>query len=224
MRRSLVLVLVMTLCMGSFAAAEAAKKKKKKKPPKPVATTLYMHGQQTLGEIDGAMWLADGSPPESPMTVDGVEPEGSSSKSQAIGSPAFNSQCTGLPVGFPTFTGQLTGTISGDAKLIAYFNGSSGTAEARIWVDVGAFQACNDDYIEPHAMVEFEAASGEVEIPFTGVNIPAQATIMIEFVIPERSAPNPRLQYDSTDTLTRFEFGCFPPAGAKSCVPPPAEE
>jgi len=223
MRRSLILVLVMSLCLGSFAVAEAKKKKKKKKGPKTVATTLFMHGQSPYGEMDGVQWFASQSPPESPMTVDAVEPDGST-KSMAIGSPTWNSNCTGLPLGFPTFTGQFSGTITGDAKLIAHFDGSSGTAEARVWVDVGAFQACNDDYIEPHAMAEFEAASGEVEIPLTGLNITGASTIMIEFVIPGRSAPMPRLQYDSGDAPTRFEFSCLPPAGATTCVPEPEGE
>ena len=218
-RRTIAAMLAMGLVAGAMAMpADAAKKKRKKKKPKPVATVMYMHGQQSFGEVDGAIWLANGSSPESPMTLDGVEPEGSSAKSQAIGSPAFNSNCTGLPSGFPTFTGAFEGTITGDVKLIANFDGAA-AAVARIWADVGAFQACNEEYIEPNAEVEFDAESGEVEIVFEGVNIPATSSLMVEILIPERAAPMPRLQYDAESAATRLEFGCFPPKGAKTCVP-----
>lgn len=218
-RRMIAVVLAMGLLGGAMTMPADAAKKKKKKKPKPVATVLYMHGEQNFGEIDGALWLAGGSPPESPMTIDGAEPEGSSAKSQAIGSPAFNSECTGLPSGFPTFTGAFEGTITGDIKLIANFDGAA-AAVARIWADVGAFQACNDDYIQPNAEVEFEAESGEVEIVFEGVNIPATSSLMVEILRPEvPAAPMPRLQYDAESAATRLEFGCFPPKGAKTCVP-----
>lgn len=216
-KRMIAVALSLGLVAGALAMpAEAAKKKKK--APKPVETVLYMHGEQNFGEVDGAMWFADGTSPESPMTLDGVAPEGSSAKSQAIGSPVWNSKCTGLPLGFPTFTGKLEGTITGDVKLLANFQGIPQAGVARIWADVGAFQACNDDYIEPNAEIEFEATSGEVEIVFEQVEIPAMASIMVEILIPQRAAPTPRLLYDAESAASRLEFGCIPPKGAKACV------
>lgn len=220
MRKILSVTVMLALVFGAFASAPAQAAKKKKKP-KPVETTLFMHGQAPLGEIDGAVWLADGFPEpsqESPMTLDAVEPDGGSSKSMAIGSPVFNSQCTGLPSGFPTFTGPLSGTITGDAKMNVSFQGPGANAVARIWVDIGAFQFCNDEYVEPHAQVEFEAASGEVEIVFEDLDLTASSSIMIEILVVGRAAPTPRLQYDSTGAPSSFTFGCIPASGT-SCVP-----
>lgn len=214
MKRFLSVTLMLALVFGAFSAVPAQAKKKKK--PKPVETTLFMHGVAPLGEIDGAVWLAEQSP-ESPMTLDAVEPEGGIAKSMAIGSPIWNSECTGLPLGFPTFTGPLSGTISGDAKMNVSFQGPAQAAVARIWVDIGAFQFCNDEYVEPHALVEFEAASGEVEIVFEDLKIPASSSIMIE-ILATGPTPNPRLQYDSTGTPSSFTFGCIPASGT-SCVP-----
>jgi hypothetical protein len=220
-------MLVVGLAAGVVAGAlvmPAQAKKKKPKPPPPVATTMFMHGPSPIGELDGAQWLADGSSPESPMTLDGVAPTGGQSKSQAYFSPALNDQCTGLPAAFPTFTGKLIGTIVGDAKLTLHFMSAPATIKARIWADIGAFTMCNDDYVEPVAEVDVEIPAGQskVEVVFPGLNLPATASIMIEVLAPSGTdwgAQVGRLLYDSTTTDSKIEFGCIPPSGATSCLP-----
>ncbi len=216
MKKTLSIALGVALVLGAMAAAPAQAGKKKK--AKPVAMTYFMHGQAPFGEVDGAQWLADGSSPQSPLTLDATEPEGSNAKSMAIGSPVWNSACTGLPLGFPTFSGELAGTIVGDATLKVSFQGAPQSGVARIWADVGAFQACNDEYIEPAAEVPFDAGSGELEIKFEGLKLAATGSIMIELLVPERAAPTTRLQYDATGAPSSFTFNCIPASGS-SCAP-----
>jgi hypothetical protein len=218
MRRTLVLMLVMALAMGTLGAAEAAKKKKKK-GPKPVATTMYMHGHTPLGEVDGLVWLTDDT---FVMTMDGVEPDGSGSSMawHAEAAVPWNTECTGLPVGFPTWVGNVNGQIVGDVTVKVFGMGNAETVTARLWADVTVFN-CNDAYVPPLAEVEFESAAGEAEVVFPGINVTAGTHIMIEFVGPTPSLG--RVEYDSADAATQVTFGCIPPAGAKSCLPPPAE-
>lgn len=207
-------LIVTALVVGLVAsvAVTPAMAGKKKKSGKPVATTLYFHGTKPLGEIDGAEWFtALGGPPLTTLTVD--EPVDAFPKSQALGNPALNTKCTGLPLGFPTFQGNLDGTIVGDAKITATFATPPGKVTARIWADVPNF-SCNDGYIEPasEVVVDLPAGENEVEIVFPGLKLKAGYWILVELLGAGATYPG-RLLYDSPSAATRIEFNCIPTSG-----------
>jgi hypothetical protein len=217
MKKSIVALCVLGL-IGSLLVAPASAGKKKAKP---VATTMYFHGVQPAGEIDGAQWLADtlqGSATKPPQTLDGVEPTGGQPKSQGLRNPALNDQCSGLPPGFPTFQGDFAGTIIGDATITAYFASPPGTVTARLWTDTPVF-SCNDGYVAPasEVVVDVPAGQSEVQITFEHLNLKGSSWILIE-LLGDGGATQGRLLYDSTSAMTRIEFNCIPASG-KSCLP-----
>ena len=219
MKRLLMVALMLGLVTTSLAAPSLAAKKKKAKP---VATVLYAHGVNQLGEADGVQWVADGAGTP-PTTLDAVEPAGPAPKSMTIANPGLNDQCAGIPLAFPTFQGDFSGTIVGDAKLFATFASAPGTIKARLWTDTPVF-SCNDAYIEPASEVDVElpAGQGEVEIVFPGLNLTGASTIMIEILAlsgTDYKGQVGRLLYDHSSALTRLEFNCVPAAGAKTCTP-----
>lgn len=222
MKRAFVVALSLALMAGALTpAADAAKRKKKK--PKSVATALFMHGQSQFGEVDGAQWAADGFGPESPMTLDANKPAAGQPKSMNYFNPLLNDQCTGLPTGFPTFTGKLAGTIVGDAKMTLHFLSAPATIKARIWADIGAFTACNDNYVEPASEVDVNVAPGQssVEVVFPGLNLPATSSIMIEILAysgRDYKGQVGRLLYDSASAPSGITFDCIPASG-NSCTP-----
>lgn len=183
-----------------------------------MATTLFMHGHTPMGEIDGALWLADGTD-EWVMKMDAVEPDGSTKSMgwRAESVMPWNDQCTGLPVGFPTWTGDLTGKIVGDMKVTVHSSGAGETVTARIWADIQPFAHCNDEYVPPAAEVDFETASGPVEVTFEDLDLEVTSHIMVEFL--GGTGSTGRVQYDSADQNSGLEFGCLPPKGSKTCVP-----
>ena len=219
MKRFVVLALVLGLIAGSLAGPAAAGKKKKK--AKPVATTMWMHGQNPIGELDGVQWFDEGAGGRSTMTLDGEEPTGST-KSMNFFSPGLNDQCTGLPLAFPTFDGDMAGTIKGDAKLFLNFASAPGELVARIWADQPVF-TCNDAYVEPAAEVTFSVPPGqnEVEVVFEDLDLPVTHWVLIEVLAlsgTDYKGQVGRLLYDSPDAPSRIEFDCIPASGA-SCLP-----
>lgn len=220
MKRYLVIAVVLGLVAGSLAGPATAAKKKKK-AAKPVATTMYMHGENPLGELDGVQWFNDGAGSRSTMTLDGEEPSGST-KSMNFFAPVLNDQCTGLPLAFPTFDGDMVGTIKGDAKMFLNFASAPGEIVARIWADVPVF-SCNDGYIEPDSevLVDVPAGSNEVEVVFEDLDLKVNAWVLVEVLAlsgTDYRGQVGRLLYDSPDAPSRLEFKCIPASGT-SCLP-----
>ena len=189
---------------------------------RPVETTLFAHGPNQLGEIDGALWLSEQFPNSTPLTLDGSEPDDGQPKSMTYSSPYINSQCSGSPLAYPTFKGPLKGTIKGDIKLIGHFLGAPGTVTVRLWTDGPVF-SCNADYWEPDIEVEAEIPAGhnEVEIVLPNKSLKAGVDVMIMVFAPDvgygYSGQVGRILYDSAETPTRLEFRCVPRSG-KSCT------
>lgn len=213
MKKAITIVLALALVATGATVAGAAAKKKKK--PKPVVTTLYMHGEQPLGEIDAAEWIANGTSTADVLQMDPTAPTGSQPKSQQWGYAAFNTNCSGLPL-FPTWVGNLQGTIVGDAKLTIHSISAPGSITARIWTDTPVF-SCNDAYIPPAAEVQVTPppGSGSFEVVFEGLNLKAQANVMIELL---GTTTQGRVLYDSTSADTNLEFSCVPARGT-TCTP-----
>lgn len=219
MKRLITAALVITLCFPAISSPASAKK------AKPIKTTLYMHGDQPLGELDGLEWQSGSEP----MTMDAIEPSGTEPKNMHYTWAAWNDQCTGLPLFFPTWVGSLNGTIKGDATLTAHFVGTPATATARIWVDTEVFLCNGNDgstnYIPPHAEISAAVPEGQstVEFAFQNLKLKAGNTIMVEILEQTVFSGSPqnqsRVLYDSTDYPTKLEFSCIPAAGQKTCVP-----
>lgn len=214
MKRIITVALLAGLIAGSLAAMPAHAKKKKK--AKPVATTLYMHGNLPFGEL------------EFPDTINGVfmpmdknEPGGGAPKSMGLtnyaGGP--NTQCAGNGL-FPLWVGDLSGKIVGDIKVTMHtITGPASQVEVRVWPDISAL-ACNDSYPEPagQVTVDLPAGHGETEAVIEGVKFPAASRLMIQ-ISPVLPGPTQgRILYDSADMATQISFGCIPSSG-KSCTP-----
>jgi hypothetical protein len=181
---------------------------------KPVKTSLYLHGYSPFGELDGADWFANGSPP---MAMDKKKPSASEPKSMRLGTPGLNTSCTGLPLGFPTWVGELSGTIVGDAKLTLHTASTPSNVTARIWVDTPVF-SCNDAYIEPAAevMAAVPAGHGHFHLVFPKLRLKAESSVMIE-LIGTGVHSNGRVLYDTPDLASVLQFKCIPATGS-SCV------
>ncbi|MGH2730966.1 MAG: hypothetical protein ACRDJI_10225, partial [Actinomycetota bacterium] len=196
---------------GSLAMPAEAKKKKKKPPPAPVATTLYLHGNQPLGEAElpetwvDAIW----------HVMDATEPADGQAKSQFVtnyaGGP--NPECSGNGL-FPVWKGEISGTIVGDVKVTLH---TVATPAAQINVELfaDANGGCNDMAQPASAAAVVDVAPGQAvtEVVFEGVNIPVAGSIVLqlESIIP--GAPTQtRVFYDSSAMASSIQFGILPPA------------
>ncbi|MGH2753402.1 MAG: hypothetical protein ACRDLB_03130 [Actinomycetota bacterium] len=215
MKRSMIVGVVLALAVASFAAPATAKKKK----AKPVATTLFLHGNAPVGDgVEVASNVVDGTV----MTMDTTEPTQPVPSSMSYSAPVGNPECTGNPF-FPSWEGKLTGKVVGDVKLIAHLGSAPGTAIARLWTDV-PFASCTsetagvDAFVEPVAEVEVEVPAGhsELEIVFEDINVKVAANMIVE--LHQTSLANQgRIFYDSPDFASHLEFGCVPASG-KTCA------
>jgi hypothetical protein len=208
MKKILALALAATV-MAAFAPPATAQKR-----PKPVKTSLYLHGDAPLGDVDGVFWLAEDY--ENEMTPE--EPDGSAPRSWRLGTPGLNTKCTGLPLAFPTWRGRVSGTITGKPKLQAHFATPAVRVTARIWVDVPVF-SCNEGYIPPasEVIVDIPAGHNEIEIEFDQIRARAQGWVMIQ-LLASGAGQAGRILYDSADMASMLEFQCIPARG-KSCTP-----
>lgn len=207
MKKWLGILLVLGLIAGSMTTASAK--------VKAVKTTLYLHGNNALGEVDGVDWLANGAPP---MQMNTAKPEGETPKSMATGNPALNRSCTGLPLGFPTWEASgVTGTIVGDAKLMVHVASPPTRLTARLWIDTPLF-SCNEAFIPPtsEVLVEVPPGHNEVEIVFPDLKHKATFNMIVE-IIGIGVGQAGRVLYDSTDMASALTFTCIPARG-KSCV------
>jgi hypothetical protein len=207
MRRLVGVLALLTLIAATMSPALAK--------GKAVKTTLYMHGVYQLGELDGADWIANSTPP---MQMTAAEPDGQAPRSMFTGNPALNKQCTGLPTGFPTWEAiGVAGKIVGDAKLTMNFVSPPANVTARLWVDTPMF-SCNEAYVEPtvEVLVPVPAGQNAVEIVFPKLNIAAKYNMIVE-ILGTGGGQAGRVLYDSPDAASALEFTCIPASG-KACI------
>lgn len=195
MKRSIALLCV-TVLAGAFLAvpveAGAAPKK----------VTLYLHGAHPLGEMDGADWFANGTPP---MSMSKDKPTEQVPRHMTLGTPGLNTNCSGLPLGFPTWVGNISGTITGDAILTINTVSAAQNITARLWVNTPVF-SCNDAYIAPNSevLVQIPAGQNEVKVKFPKLKLKAAGLIMIELV----GTPRGRVLYDSPSAASALTINC----------------
>ncbi len=201
----------MLICVVALIAAvqpaQAAKK--------PVKTTLYLHGVDAAGELDGVNWYANGAPGTSPMKMDGTEPAAGPPKSMRYATPGLNTQCTGLPLGFPTWEGNINGTIVGDATLSLHFVSNPSRITARLWTDTPVF-SCNEAYVAPASEVIVDVPAGQsvVDVVFPKLKLKSSFNVLIEILGAGVSGQG-RVLYDSSDYASALTFKCIPASGSR---------
>jgi hypothetical protein len=231
LRKSLIVALAGGLVAGAFVAPAVAKKK-----AKPVATTLYMHGTQVIGEAESSPQVAD-----APLPMDATEPTGAEPKSHGIanGLVTPNHQCAGNNL-FPVFVGNVSGRIVGDMTVTLHaLSTPGGSVDVRVWNDKLGLLCTSEasgtqEYPEPVAeqTVALPAGPGAMEVTFEDLDFLATTNLMIQVtpaVAADLPTPDPapdtvfgpfvaRVLYDSTDYPSNVTFQCIPAKG-KSCTP-----
>ncbi|MFN2388790.1 MAG: hypothetical protein ABR575_04190 [Actinomycetota bacterium] len=224
MKKILLGGLIAALVVGSLGLPAAAKKKKKQ--VKPVPTALYLHGNESIGEVEGFPFIA----PEGFLVMDPTEPEGTESKSKGItnyvAGPVYD--CAGN-LYWPVWIGNVAGTIKGDMKLTFHARSTPGNVTVRVWPDVASQQCATQGfYPEPvgEVTVALPSGQGTVEAVIEDVDFEAASGVMIQ-ISPERSAEAggrpvylpfvARVLYDATTTPSVLEFSCIPASG-RSCT------
>ena len=212
MKKLLVLALVGGLMASALVSPAGAAK------PKPVKTTLYMHGNNPVGESEFVTFVANSTI----MTMDANAPATGAPKSQSYFF-SGNEDCAGNPL-FPSWDGKMAGTIVGDLKLYANTLAAPSQATVRIWVDI-PYSSCTSstagtDAFQPpvaEQVIDIPEGLNEVEVVFEKLKLPVAANIVVE--IHQSSPANQgRVLYDSAEFPTRIEFDCIPPKGAKTCA------
>lgn len=219
MKKTFSAVVALALVVGALSAPAVAGKKKKKPvpPPQPAPVTLFLHGSETVGEVD----MANNFPTGSMLPMDATEPAGGSSKSfpilDAVATP--NESCSGSPL-FPSWTGTFAGKVSGDVKVVFNTLASAGTVDVELFVDAGPL-SCNDSYIEPVAetTVNLPSGAGTVEAVIPGVDFEVGGVLTLMINPKNLDAPaTGRILYDSATDNSRIELMCLPAAGRASCA------
>lgn len=215
MKKLLSLVMVLGLVTSAFIAPASAAKKKKKKKTKPVATTLFFHGNAPVGEPDGVDGAVNGS---GYGTMDKEEPSGGAPKSMSLVSYVAgpNTTCAGSFLA-PVWIGEVSGQIVGDVK-VTFDAISTPTAKADVMLfpDQVGF-ACE---LTPVAQVRVDLppGPGTVEAVIEKVKIPVTSALMVQ-ITPVIATPfYSRVLYDSASYASKVEFGCLPARGAASCI------
>ena len=218
MRKSLAIAVVLALVVGAMSVPASAGKKKKKKKATSVPVTLFLHGSETLGEVDMGNNISAGG---TLLPMDITEPTGTSSKSfpilDLVATP--NEACSGSPL-FPSWSGNMIGRVTGDVKVVFNTIASAGSVDVELFADAGPL-ACNETYIEPAAevTVDLPAGAGTVEAVIEGVDFEVLRNLVV--MINPRNLDAPavgRVLYDSETDASRVELVCTPASGATSCT------
>lgn len=232
LRKTLIVALAGGLVAGAFVAPAAAKKK-----AKPITTTLYMHGNEIVGELESSPQIAD-----APLPMDPTEPTGAEPKSHGIANGAVtpNHNCAGNNL-FPVFVGDVSGRIVGDMTVTLHaLSTPGGSVDVRVWNDKLGLLCTSSasgtaEYPEPVAeqSVALPAGPGALEVTFEDLDFVASTNLMIQVsptVAADLPTPDPapdtvfgpfvaRVLYDSTDYASNVSFQCIPAKGQKSCTP-----
>ena len=213
MRRVISMLLVFGLMFGAIASAEAAKKK-------PIPVTFYLHGTETLGEVDlvnnvGTAYLK----------MDPTEPAEAAPRSRPfttwVGDPQMWNDCAGSAL-LPVWTGALSGKVVGDIKVTLHTASAPKDVLVQIWPDLTTQTCASNDLAEgeypkpaAEATVSLPPGPGESEVVIKNVKFDAIGSMMLQ-ITPVGPLPG-RVLYDSPDFSSRIEFTCIPKSG-KSCV------
>ena len=216
MPRIAMLALATATAAAALGPAEAAVKPTPR--TRPVATTLYLHGAEPLGELESFPLVADQY-----LTMDPEEPTASEPRSKQITNYVAgpNTQCAGNTL-FPVWVGELRGRVRGDVTVTFHTLSTPGSVDVRIWADVATL-LCNSaatgtmDYPPPDGEVRVNLPPGQatVEALIEDVSFRARSVLMVQ-ITPVTLPPFfGRVLYDSTSMPSRVEFRCSPASGRR---------
>jgi hypothetical protein len=212
MKRIVAVIAVLGLLVGAVSVAEAGKKKKKK----PVKSTLYFHGTETVGDIDTANNVGTAY-----LKMDTAKPEGQVPKSKQFtlwaGYP-WN-DCAGNYF-VPVWQGAVAGRVVGDIKVTIHTAAAPTPVNVQIWPDLMTQTCASNDlaggeYPEPAAQAQTTLAPGETTVTLKDVNFKARGFLTLQ-LLPEGPAAG-RVLYDAAGFESRIEITCIPAKG-KSCT------
>ena len=218
MKKALVSALILGLLAGALALPADAKKK-----AKPVATSLYFHGTQEVGEAE----LPDTWASQAWMGMDSTKPDAGTPKSMFVTNyfAGPNTACSGNGL-VPTWKGPLAGTVKGKLTLTLHTIGSpAAKLQADIFPDgTGGCDSTvgSTGFVPPvaSAQVDVPPGPGVTEITFPKVNFKAVGSLVVMFSIPGAPA-NPyqvRILYDGAGYESGLTFSCTPATGT-ACTP-----
>jgi hypothetical protein len=219
MKKFVSILAILGLMLGAVTMAEAAKKRKKK--AKPVKTTLYFHGTETVGEVDLAANFATAY-----NKMDTTKPAAGAPKSLQFttwsGDPAIWNDCAGSYL-LPVWTGDVSGKVVGDMKVTLSTVSGPKAVTVQVWPDLmtqtcGSNDTSTGEYPEPaaEATVDLPPGTGETQVVLEDVKFKALGRVTLQ-ILPAGPAPG-RVLYDSADYASRIEFSCIPAKG-KKCTP-----
>jgi hypothetical protein len=213
MKRIVAIVAVFGLLFGAVTAAEAGKKKKK-----PVKSTLYFHGTETVGDVDAVNNFGVAY-----NKMDTKKPAGDVPKSRSFaiwaGQPQAWNDCAGNYL-TPVWQGAVSGRVVGTMKVTLHTAAAPRPVHIQIWPDVMSMTCASNDlsegeYPQPAAAATVTLAPGETTAVIKNVNFKARGFMTLQ-VLPE--GPNPgRILYDAPDFASRVQFTCIPAKG-KTCT------
>ena len=212
MKRTLVLAMIACLVAGSVTTAEARK-------AKPVKTTFYLHGTETVGEVDLASNFGVAY-----NKLDTTEPDGAAPKSitpPAWSGPPWN-DCAGSYI-LPVWSGSLVGRVVGDMKVTLHVAAAPRPITVQIWPDLMTQTCASNDvsqgqYPEPAAQATVTVPPGASAVEFVLEDLNFKALGALTMQIRPEGGPFPgRILYDAADFASSIEFSCIPAKG-KSCV------
>ena len=210
MKRIVAIVAVVGLIFGAVSVAEAGKKKKK-----PVKSTLYFHGTETVGDVDTVNNFAVAY-----SKMDTTAPGGDPPKSKQLawwkGVP-WN-DCAGSYLA-PVWQGEVAGRVVGDIKVTLFAAGAPTEVFVQIWPDVMTQTCASNDLGEGEYPEAVEAsttlAPGENTIVIEDVNVKTRGFLTLQVTGGGPTAG--RVLYDSEDYASQISFKCIPAKG-KSCT------
>jgi hypothetical protein len=210
MKRMVIAIVAVALVAGSVTTVHAKGKMKRK----PVPTTFYLHGVETLGEVDLAKNSGVGY-----NVMDATEPTDDVPKSITPVTWAGDewNDCVGSYL-LPVWTGLMSGRVVGDISVTLHTAAASHPLEIQVWDDVDT-QGCADNYVEPEAMttVTVPAGPGVVEAVIEDVDFGVDELLMLQ--LRPVGGPFPgRFLYDAADLASAIELSCIPARGKTSCV------
>jgi hypothetical protein len=214
-KRTLVLAVAASLLATGAATATAAPTKAK--GPKPVSSTMFFHGSQPVGEVEGSAASAF-------LPMDTTAPTGSDAKSYGVTNfvAGPNTQCSGNAY-FPTWTGAIDGAPTGATLEVHTQGAGGGTVTASLFADVFETLACNDAFVPPIGTATFTVpdGAGVVKVDFKNLNKKRKNySNLVLMIAPSEALPVPfvaRVNYDSTSAASKLVLSCLPKAGKKTC-------
>jgi hypothetical protein len=208
LKKALMVALSVALVTGSMFAPAQGKKKKK-----PVATSLFLHGQEQIGETELEDTWINGNW----MTMDETEGEGPQ-KSRFVTNYILgpNTQCSGNSL-YPVWKGALSGTVVGDVTVTLH---TVATPAAKLAIQLypdgagGCDSAVSMDFVPPatETVVDVPPGPGVVEAVLPNTSFEVVGSLVLQVYIADQgtSPAQVRLFYDSKDSASGVSLSLVP--------------